>query len=167
MTIQVTNSVRLMLSMNYPNSPFRRTLRRSQHGFTLIELMIVVAIVGILAAVAIPMYQDYVIRSQVAEGINLSGRAQAAVVEYYQAKGVFPVDNTEAALMPAISIRGDYVTSVAVSGAVVTITYGNEANTHISGQTITMTAANNTGSMSWTCESGGVIQDIHLPRACE
>ena len=69
-------------------------MKKEQHGFTLIELMIVVAIIGILTAIAIPMYLDYTTRSQIAEGLNVAGGAKSAVTEYYQDRGAFPTNNT-------------------------------------------------------------------------
>ena len=87
---------------------------RKQQGFTLIELMIVVAIIGILAAIAIPAYQDYTIRAQVSEGLNLTGACKAAVTEFYQDTGGFPTDNTEAGLANAADIEGKYTVSVTV-----------------------------------------------------
>jgi len=144
-----------------------RISRQGLPGFTLIELMIVVAIVGILSAIAIPAYRDYTIRSQIAEGINIAAGAKTAVAEYYQQFGAFPADNTTAAVAPALGIRGTYVTSVTVNGADISVLYGNEAHGWISGQTIVLTAADQTGSVTWTCASGGVIQDKHLPTACE
>ena len=139
---------------------------KKQQGFTLIELMIVVAIIGILAAIAIPAYQDYTIRAQVSEGLNLAGGAKAAVTEFYQDRGTWPTGNSQAGLESASNILGKYVSSVAVANSVVTVTYGNDAHVVINGQTITLTAADNTGSVSWTCVSGGVIEDKHLPAAC-
>jgi type IV pilus assembly protein PilA len=141
-------------------------MQNEQQGFTLIELMIVVAIIGILAAIAIPAYQDYTIRSQVSEGLSLSSAAKTAVVEFYQDRGFFPADNFEAGLEVATSIKGKYVTSVAAGGAVVTITYGNDAHAIIAAQTVTLTAFDNTGSVDWVCASGGFIQGNHLPASC-
>ena len=140
---------------------------KKQQGFTLIELMIVVAIIGILAAIAIPAYQDYTIRAQVSEGLNLAAGAKAAVTEFYQDRGAWPTGNAQAGLatLPA-DINGKYVGSVAVANSVVTVTYGVDAHATINGQTILLTAADATGSVTWTCTTGGVIQDKHLPAAC-
>ena len=143
-----------------------RDRKKEQQGFTLIELMIVVAIIGILAAFAIPMYLDYTTRSQIAEGLNVAGGAKAAVTEYYQDRGVFPTDNAEAGLDAAGNISGKYVASVSVNGAVVTIQYGNEAHPFINGETVILTATDHVGSVGWACASGGVIQAKHMPSAC-
>ena len=142
-------------------------MKKVQQGFTLIELMIVVAIIGILAAVAVPMYLDYTVRSQIAEGLNLSGSAKSAAAEFYQDRGVFPTDNAEAGVEVAANIQGKYVDSVTVGDDVITVQYGNDANAQILGQTIKLTADTSTaGSVKWVCTSGGVIQDKHLPTAC-
>ena len=141
------------------------TVSKRRSGFTLIELMIVVAIIGILAAIAIPVYQRYVIRSQVAEGLNLSSGTQAAVNEFYMGAGVWPSDNAAAGFSGAATIVGDYVTQVVIADNVVTIHYGKEAHTAISGKVITLTAVDNDGSVSWTCASTG-IDAWNLPDAC-
>src|SRR5210317_654063 len=100
---------------------------KKQQGFTLIELMIVVAIIGILAAIAIPAYQDYTIRAQVSEGLNLASGAKAAVTEYFQDQGIAPADNATAGLEDADQITGKYVSLVTVANGVITVTYSNVA----------------------------------------
>lgn len=123
----------------------------AQKGFTLIELMIVVAIIGILAAIAIPAYQDYTIRAQVTEGVNLMAGAKAAVTETFNDTGAFPATNAAAGLPTATSIRGSYVTQVALAtSGVIVATYGNKANSNLTGGTCRVTPANNGGSVSWT-----------------
>lgn len=142
-------------------------MKKIQQGFTLIELMIVVAIIGILAAIAIPAYQDYTIRAQVSEGLSLSGAAKAAVAEFYQDTGGWPADNVTAGLSAnATDISGKYVTSVTVAANVITVLYGGDANTNIAGDTLTLTAADNAGSISWTCANGGGLENKWLPAAC-
>ena len=140
-------------------------MKKVQQGFTLIELMIVVAIIGILAAIAIPAYQDYTIRAQVSEGLNLGGGAKTAVSEYFQDRGAWPTDNNEAGLSVAADIEGKYVTGVAVASNVVTVTYGNSAHAVISGDTLALTATDNTGSIGWACSSAD-LADKHMPAAC-
>jgi type IV pilus assembly protein PilA len=139
---------------------------RKRGGFTLIELMIVVAIIGILAAIAIPAYQRYVIRSQVAEGLNLSSGAQTAVGTFYMGTGTWPSDNTEAGLSDDITIVGEYTTKVVVADNVVSVHYGNQAHADIFGEVITLTAVDNDGSVSWSCASVGGIDAWNLPDAC-
>jgi len=147
-------------------------MKKVQQGFTLIELMIVVAIIGILAAIAIPAYQDYTVRAQVSEGLNLSGGAKTAVTEFFQDRGAWPTDNTEAGIDPvATNISGKYVASVTVTGggaaaSVITVLYGNQANAALlAGNDLTMTPFDNGGSVSWTCASA-TLPAKHLPAAC-
>jgi type IV pilus assembly protein PilA len=128
--------------------------KHTQKGFTLIELMIVVAIIGILAAIAIPAYQDYTIRAQVTEGLNLAGAAKAAVSEAYSSNGAWPANNTAAGLGVATDMQGKYVSSISVTANQITITFGNNSNTAISGKTLFMTAGTSTaGDVVWQCGS--------------
>ena len=141
-------------------------MKKLQKGFTLIELMIVVAIIGILAAIAIPAYQDYTIRAQVSEGLNLTGACKAAVTEYYQDQGVFPADNAEAGLEAAANITGKYTVSVTVNAGACEAQYGNEANNNINGAVLTMAPNDNDGSVSWDCSGDATLVDKWLPAAC-
>lgn len=128
-------------------------MKRVQQGFTLIELMIVVAIIGILAAVAIPQYQDYTIRTQVTEGLNLAAEAKSSIGDFYSNRGRLPSSNTSAGLAQSASITGNYVTSVAVSGSGnVTVTFGNRVNNKIASQVVTLNPYRNAaGSIVWVC----------------
>ena len=141
---------------------------KKQQGFTLIELMIVVAIIGILAAIAIPAYQDYTIRAQVSEGLNLAGGAKAAVSEYTMDRGSFPNSNSQAGISDAGDIQGKYVTSVTVeTTGIITVLYGQEPHTTLSGGELELSPFTNAGSVEWDCRAQGTsIADKHLPAAC-
>lgn len=138
----------------------------NEPGFTLIELMIVVAIIGILAAVAIPLYQRYTIRTQVSEGLNLSSGARIAVSDFYMNTGGWPSDNATAGLALPTEITGDFTAQVEVVDNVINIQYGNRAHAEIAGEIVTLTGADNDGSVGWSCASAGGIQDENLPGAC-
>ncbi len=146
-------------------------MKTMQKGFTLIELMIVVAIIGILAAIAIPAYQDYTIRAQVSEGLSLSSGAKAAVAEFFQDSGNWPTNNLEAGVEVSTNIQGKYTTQVAVTAVgvtgVITVTYGDEANVLVSGETLTLTSTDNVGAIEWGCAAGAATMlPKWLPAAC-
>jgi type IV pilus assembly protein PilA len=157
-------------------------LKQVQKGFTLIELMIVVAIIGILAAIAIPAYQDYTIRSQVTEGLNLAGAAKAAIAETFAQTGTWPANNSAAGLANnATDITGKYVTSVGVNAGVITITYGKQANNTINGSTLIITPGTSPNNdVAWICgthttpanitvaaaTAAGTLLDKYRPQVC-
>ena len=126
---------------------------KRQQGFTLIELMIVVAIIGILAAIALPAYQDYTARSQMTEAMTLASGARTAVTEYYNSTGNFPTTNADAGLAAASSIAGNYVSSVTVGAdGVITARLGTVGVSEgIRGRQIALTPETTTGSVKWTC----------------
>ena len=133
-------------------------MKKLQQGFTLIELMIVVAIIGILAAIAIPAYQDYTIRAQVSEGMSLASAAKTAVAESFLNNGVAPANRTAAGMSPtATDTQGKYVSQVEVAGGGITVTYGNEVNARITGNTLGMTPhITNDLSVVWRCGTAPV-----------
>jgi type IV pilus assembly protein PilA len=141
-------------------------MTKLQKGFTLIELMIVVAIIGILAAIAIPAYQDYTIRAQVSEGMNLAAAAKAAVAEFYLNRGRAPVNRQEAGMSPThTDTSGKYVASVNVSNGTITITYGNEANAVLvtGPQTLALTPYETPDrSVAWRCGAAPVPNGTNL-----
>ncbi|EMU1351357.1 pilin, partial [Neisseria gonorrhoeae] len=123
-----------------------------QKGFTLIELMIVIAIVGILAAVALPAYQDYTARAQVSEAILLAEGQKSAVTEYYLNNGEWPADNGAAGVASASDIKGKYVESVTVTNGVVTAKMlSSGVNKEIQGKKLSLWAKRENGSVKWFC----------------
>ena len=136
-------------------------------GFTLIELMIVVAIIAILAAIAIPAYQDYAIRSQVTEGLSLSTGAKSAVWDFIANTGRFPGSNQSAGLAAETDIRGSYVDSVKTAGGIITVTYnGPKANTNITMASLTLSARTTAGSIIWRCRGDANMKQQYLPASC-
>lgn len=141
---------------------------RHSAGFTLIELMIVVAIIAILAAIAIPAYQDYVIRAQVSEGTTLAGGAKNAVWDFVSNTGRFPPSNKSAGLAKETSISGTYVSKVNVTGGEITVSFLEpKANKAIrkAGQTLVLSPVTFAGSIVWSCTPSG-LSGKYLPSIC-
>lgn len=142
-----------------------------QKGFTLIELMIVVAIIGILAAIALPAYQDYVARSQLSEALSLASGQKAAVAETWSNTGVAPTSNAEAGIADAAKITGKYVASVTVgAGGVITAKMKNAGVSQgVNDKELSLTPtfptnAADGGSVVWKCES--TADNKYVPTAC-
>nr|WP_101131667.1 pilin [Neisseria meningitidis] len=159
-----------------------------QKGFTLIELMIVIAIVGILAAVALPAYQDYTARAQVSEAILLAEGQKSAVTEYYLNHGKWPGGNSDAGVASSSTIKGKYVQSVTVANGVITAQMASSnVNNEIKGKKLSLWAKRQDGSVKWFCgqpvtrtdnnaanddgvtaatDANGKIDTKHLPSTC-
>jgi len=148
-------------------------MNKMQKGFTLIELMIVVAIIAILAAIAIPAYQDYVIRSQVSEGASLAEGSKTAIAEFYSNLGRFPASNGSAGVASSASINGSYVSQVLVTAAgKIQVTYSSaapqKANALLNGGLLVFSPFTAAGSTKWNCTStaGTNIALKYRPTIC-
>src|SRR4051812_31656817 len=147
-------------------------MKKVEQGFTLIELMIVVAIIGILAAIAIPAYQDFTIRSKVTELINAAGVCKTSIAEYYQAKGAFPTGTADSgcstvgtANSTAPSVNGTGVIAVDANTGLATQLTGNVSGTTLT-YTPTLAGAAGSAIVAWDCKAGTTIAAKYLPDVC-
>lgn len=154
-----------------------------RNGFTLIELMVVVSIIGILASVAIPSYQTYTARAQVSEALVIADELKVQIKEFYKYKGAFPSSNVEAGIPAAKYLIGNYVTSIELKSGALHMTMGNKIHKDLQGKVLTLRPAVVIGSpsspFSWVCGRASVVtgmlavgdnlttvDDVYLPMAC-
>ncbi|MGH8261363.1 MAG: pilin [Steroidobacteraceae bacterium] len=160
-------------------------MKSTQQGFTLIELMIVVAIIGILAAIAIPAYQDYTVRAQVTEGLNLADAVKTGVAEYYANSGAWPTAMSQ--IGDDSDPSGKYATDLTLSTGTIQITFGGESNKNINGSTLLLQPRlSQNGDVVWLCgqnqgtglnltdpttgtataATGSTVANKYLPQSC-
>lgn len=150
-------------------------MKKSNQGFTLIELMIVVAIIGILASIAVAAYQTFTVRAQVAEALNMAAGAKTPIVDAYNMTGTPPIDRAAAGMTTdPTDTQGRYISSVDVDDGRVDITFGNEAHQDIQGGTVSFTPyVDGSGGIVWRCAgaaapagtvllNGGGVVSAHL-----
>ena len=137
-----------------------------QQGFTLIELMIVVAIVGILAAIAIPAYQDYTTRARVSEAIGFAAAAKTAVSESVISTGSLPANNAAAGLAAADAISSTYVESLTIASGVITVAIKSTQNTTVDAGSIVLTPTVTSAGVNWACKVSNTNMYQYVPANC-
>lgn len=139
-----------------------KNMKTNQQGFTLIELMIVVAIIGILAAVAIPAYQDYTTRAKISEGLGMANAARATVSEYRISTGNWPNNNTSAGYT---SPDSQYVSAVTINNSSITVEFKPAAGVVAASDTMIFVGTVDGGGVEWTC-TDGTVADKYKPANC-
>lgn len=128
---------------------------KKQNGFTLIELMIVVAIIGILGSMALPTYQSRIIRAQISEGVAITDHVKKGITEYYLKSHTFPADNAQAGLPKSTYLIGNYITEIEVAQGAIHVHLGNRINAHVKGKILTFRPAvvenSPTSPIAWVC----------------
>lgn len=141
---------------------------KPRNGFSLVELIIALAIIAILISLAVPIYQDYTIRSQVTEGLSIANGAKTAVSDYWSSRGSFPADSAEAGVVAPSGFSGDYVTELRVSNGEIQVTFGPpRAGAPITGRTLTLRPVDvdSVSSLEWECEAPS-IPSRYVPSRC-
>ncbi|WP_420230049.1 pilin [Psychrobacter sp. ER1] len=143
-------------------------MNTAQKGFTLIELMIVIAIIGILAAIALPAYQDYTKRARVGEALSLAGGAKTAVTEFYSSNNSWPSDNAAAGLPSASAINGNTVSSVTVASGKISVIVNDKVEKTPANAVLVLSPSASGGSVTWNCTSdaGTKLDNKFLPSEC-
>lgn len=142
-------------------------MSKRQAGFTLIELMIVVAIIGILAAIAIPAYQDYTVRAKMTEALNFAAAAKTSVAEHFISEGEAPADNSAAGLAAASDLTTNIVESVTVANGVITIAVQNTGSDAMDAQNIVLSPTyDEEVGVTWACSTSDASVYKYVPANC-